>query len=411
MNRLNSDQTVLIMADDFTGANDAGVSLALAGLSAEVALDAEYKSDAQALILNSDSRALPGHQAASRVMQMMQSVLRQHSPAWMVKKIDSTLRGNPGEEVMAMQRVTGSPAVIVAPAFPAAGRITLGGRCLVNGVVLTETEFASDPRTPVVSENIAELFSGNCRNIQPRELPAALAVGTSAFPAVLIVDAQTDDDLDEIIRHATQARDKPLLVGSAGLCEALARRLVPEKHPAGLAVVGSMSEIAQKQLAYAVQHTRCEQVFIDINDIFESSAAHYQETIITALNRGDHCLVYTSQDALARHRVTAVCERWGISRAECGERICEFLGALTRDVLRRSAPDGIYLSGGDVAIAVARALGARGFQIHGRVAGCVPWGYFSGCEWQRPVMTRAGGFGDETTLLKVLHFIEEKTGE
>jgi uncharacterized protein YgbK (DUF1537 family) len=35
-------------------------------------------------------------------------------------------------------------------------------------------------------------------------------------------------------------------------------------------------------------------------------------------------------------------------------------------------------------------------------------GYFSGCEWQRPVMTKAGGFGDDTTLRMVVNFIEEK---
>ncbi|HBZ3631748.1 TPA: four-carbon acid sugar kinase family protein, partial [Klebsiella quasipneumoniae] len=64
--------------------------------------------------------------------------------------------------------------------------------------------------------------------------------------------------------------------------------------------------------------------------------------------------------------------------------------------------------GGDVAIAVAQALGATGFQIRGRVAECVPYGYFLGGRWSRPVMTKAGGFGTDTTLLHVVNFIEEK---
>ncbi|HCA1220612.1 TPA: four-carbon acid sugar kinase family protein, partial [Klebsiella pneumoniae] len=65
-------------------------------------------------------------------------------------------------------------------------------------------------------------------------------------------------------------------------------------------------------------------------------------------------------------------------------------------------------SGGDVAIAVAHALGATGFQIRGRVAECVPYGHFLGGRWSRPVMTKAGGFGTDTTLLHVVNFIEEK---
>ena len=69
---------------------------------------------------------------------------------------------------------------------------------------------------------------------------------------------------------------------------------------------------------------------------------------------------------------------------------------------------GHHLSGGDVAIAVAHALGATGFQIRGRVAECVPYGHFLGGRWSRPVMTKAGGFGTDTTLLHVVNFIEEK---
>lgn len=411
MNKPISDQQVVILADDFTGANDAGVSLAQAGMRVEVALEAAYQSDAQALIYNSDSRALTAEAAKEKVAALTESVVRQYSPAWLVKKIDSTLRGNPGAEVMAMQQVTGAAAVIIAPAFPAAGRITREGKCLVNGVLLTDTEFASDPKTPIASADVGALFRARSQNITPSQLPEALSGGSSQSPALLVVDAQTDADLDEIITHAMQARERPLLVGSAGLCDALSRRLAPTKQAVVLAVVGSMSEIAQKQVSIAAQHSRCEHIFIDINDVFEPSTTDYRAAIVAALNGGKHCLVHTCPDEQARHQVAALCERWGLSRAECGERICDYLGALTRDVLQRSLPDGIYVSGGDVAIAVARALGAKGFQIRGRAAGCVPWGYFSGCEWQRPVMTKAGGFGDETTLLKVLHFIEEKSSD
>ena len=411
MNKQSAVQQVVILADDFTGANDAGVSLAQVGMRVEVALEATYQSDAQALIYNSDSRAMTATAAYEKVAALTESVLRLSSPAWLVKKIDSTLRGNPGAEVMAMQRITGAKAVIIAPAFPAAGRITREGKCLVNGVLLTDTEFASDPKTPITRAEVGALFSGHSQNITPSQLPVALLSGSAQAPALLVVDAQTDADLDDIITHAMQASERPLLVGSAGLCDALSRRLAPQKQPVVLAVVGSMSEIAQKQVSVAAQHPRCEHIFVDINDVFQSSATDYRTAIVAALNGGRHCLVHTCPDEQARHQVAALCERWGVSRAECGERICDYLGALTRDVLQHSTPDGLYLSGGDVAIAVARALGAKGFQIRGRAAGCVPWGYFSGCDWQRPVMTKAGGFGDETTLRKVLHFIEEKSSD
>ena len=56
----------------------------------------------------------------------------------------------------------------------------------------------------------------------------------------LIVDAQCDEDLDAIIAAALTCPQTPLLVGSAGLCDALARHLAPVKRQQLLAVVGSM---------------------------------------------------------------------------------------------------------------------------------------------------------------------------
>jgi uncharacterized protein YgbK (DUF1537 family) len=41
------------------------------------------------------------------------------------------------------------------------------------------------------------------------------------------VDAQTDEELDAIIAAALACSQTPLLVGSAGLCDALARHLAP----------------------------------------------------------------------------------------------------------------------------------------------------------------------------------------
>lgn len=406
---------VAILADDFTGANDAGVSLAQAGMHVEVALTADYLSQAQALIYNSDSRALTALDAARRIHTLIAEINRHYAPRWLVKKIDSTLRGNVGAEVIAMMQALQATAAVIAPAFPQAGRTTRNGQCYVQGVLLTETEFASDPKTPVQSADVGSLLAAHstaeCRYLQPEQLAEALAQASVDAPLLLVVDAQTDADLDLIIAQATRAATPPLLVGSAGLCDALARHLAPQKPAALLAIVGSMSEIAQQQLAQAATHPRVTRLLIDVDAALDADSAAYRQVIITALRAGNHCLVHTCPDVQARHHIAALCARRGLSRSELGEQICAFLAQLTREVLSEVTPAALYLSGGDVAVAVAQALGARGFHIQGRAAGCVPWGYFTGCEWQRPVMTRAGGFGDKTTLLKVLHFIEEKSSD
>ena len=411
-----ADNHILVIADDFTGANDAGMVLAQQGSVVDVLLHAHDKSEsvAEVRILNSDSRALPSLEAYERISSMMVSALEKHRPDWVIKKIDSTLRGNPGMETQAMMHVADIGITLVAPALPAAGRIVRDGKCLVNGKELTETEFASDPKTPVCSADVREIFQSQsdipCWHISLETLRSgALAdkIADISAPAMIIIDSETDADLDRVINTALRLKSKPLLVGSAGLCDALARTLLSSKQRCLLAVIGSMSEMAQKQIHYLQQNTDTCNVFIDINDALQGHAEHYRLAIINALNNKKHCLVHTCPDNSARHQIDDLCQKWKLSRSELGERISAFLGELSRDVLRLTEPDALYLSGGDVAVAVSRALGATGFRIRGAATPCVPWGYFLGGNWQKPVMTKAGGFGDETTLFKVMNFIEE----
>ena len=155
----SGDNKVLVLADDFTGANDAGVSLAETGMRAEVAFSASYQGEAQALILNSDSRAQPAAEAARRITHLLQAVLPRFQPRWTVKKIDSTLRGNLGAELEATMRALNCAVAVLAPAFPAAGRVTRRGVCYVHGSPVNETEFATDPKTPVSSADIAAVVA------------------------------------------------------------------------------------------------------------------------------------------------------------------------------------------------------------------------------------------------------------
>lgn len=404
MNNLNRE--IVVIADDFTGANDAGVSLALSGKKVSVAFQMPFTDDTDALVINSDSRAMKASEAAEKLTQYATDV---HAAKWLIKKIDSTLRGNPGAEVEALLRLSGKGQAIIAPAFPAAGRTTEEGLCLVNGVPVTETEFASDPKTPVRHAQVAKVLAEQTRLKSRVVTPAELATALTSDARLVIVDAQTDAELDQIINTAFACDEKPLLVGSAGLCDALARHLATPRQL--LAVIGSMSEIAQKQIQRVRGQHNVSTVLIDINDVFNGTMAGYQQQIARALAAGQHCVVHTCADTQARHQIETLCQQRGLSRAALGETISAFLGALTRNALETRRPAALYVSGGDVAMAVASALNAQGFAISGQVAQCVPFGRFLGCRWQGPVMTKAGGFGTETTLLEVLHFIEEKMSD
>ena len=144
-----------VIADDLTGANDAGVQFAKEGLKVQVLLgesgEEQEKELPDVIVLDTDSRAAIPDQAYERVRKAGGLIKRLTSsrPA-VFKKIDSTLRGNLGAEIDAVMDELGFEWAAVAPAFPVNGRITVGGWHLLHQVPIAESEIARDPKTPVV---------------------------------------------------------------------------------------------------------------------------------------------------------------------------------------------------------------------------------------------------------------------
>ena len=426
---------VLLIADDFTGANDAGVGLANVGARVHVLFDAATPTEEQAdaWVVNTDSRATSAEQAARRTAAAIAGRRDVARDGWLFKKIDSTLRGNPGAEIEAALLAGDKRVALIAPAVPALGRTTVEGCCYIDGRLLTETEYASDPKTPVSSASIAArlgeqttlpvgLIPLSAQADLRERIEAAIADGKR----LIVLDAQTDADLQRIMQAADELDERPLLVGAAGLSDALGRRLTrlaqqapggtagsPAPVNAGLAVIGSMSEVAQRQITQLMQQKAIRLIDVDISQLFSGGAPgqRWRQAVTEALQQGRHCVIRTCQQAEQRQAITSLCERLDLSRQQLGEQICAYLAELTADVLRDVTPSALYLSGGDVAIAVARGLGAQGFQISGQVAGCVPYGHLLQGNDNLLVLTKAGGFGDENTLVEVFRFIEEKASE
>jgi uncharacterized protein YgbK (DUF1537 family) len=139
------------------------------------------------------------------------------------KKIDSTLRGHLAAEIAAARAALGAARpVLLAPAFPAQGRIVRGGRVFVNRVALRG--------------NLRDDFAG---------------------AGIAVPDAESDGDLLRIARAGLAARPQPLFVGSAGLARAIARtfprmRRAPRREILArpvIAVVGSASPVSARQAA------------------------------------------------------------------------------------------------------------------------------------------------------------------
>jgi len=410
---------VLVIADDFTGANDAGSGLAQAGALVHVLFGtkAPLPDDAaDVLVISTDSRAVSASQAAERVAQVVQHFAAQLQQGWLFKKIDSTLRGNVGAETAAALHTSGKRLALVAPAVPRLGRTTREGKVWINQRLLTDTEFASDPKTPILSPRVLEQMQIDGTEIDlPTLRSDRLDAVLAAAHGVVVVDAENEADLARLITAAARLAEKPLLVGAAGLSDALGAALSVRPSRPVLAVVGSMSSSAQQQIATLLNQRAVEIVDVDIRQLFQQPAwpdrNRWIEQAETALRAGRHTVIRTCQHESQRHDIGHLSQQHSVTRQQLGEAISQLLGEMTHSLCRTQLPHALYLSGGDVAIAVAQALGASGFKIQGLVAGCVPHGVLLNSEFTLPVMTKAGGFGDENTLVAAIGFIEEKSSE
>ncbi|HFQ8227904.1 TPA: D-threonate kinase [Citrobacter freundii] len=416
---------MIVIADDFTGSNDTGVQLAKKGARTEVMLTSAQKPSRRAdvLVINTESRAIPAVQAAQAVQQALVPWCEGAATPLVYKKIDSTFRGNVGAEVTAAMRAANRKLAVIAAAIPAAGRTTRDGLCLVNGTPLLETEFASDPKTPIISSRIAELVTlqsdipvheVSLDDVRQGRLSARLVAFAAEGECMVVVDAVDDRDLSLIAHAVCEQAVLPLLVGAAGLANALpVRMFMQEKQELPVLVVaGSMSEATRRQVDKALCQDRAKVVDIDVSRLasahFEQEIASVVEQACTLLSRQHHTILRTSRCAQDRQMIDTLCASVGMRRQALGERLSQRLGTITLHIIEQARIGGLFLTGGDIATAVASALGAEGYRIQREVAPCIPCGTFVNSEIDDlPVITKAGGFGSDSTLCDALYFIEE----
>lgn len=190
-----------------------------------------------------------------------------------------------------------------------------------------------------MSADICEVIQAQttiaCRAMSLNDYMQHLREPAVETPQIWVVDARTDADLDVIVTDALMQDELPLLVGSAGICDALARHVRTPSSQCLLAVVGSMSEIAQQQIAAVRQDPRVETVFIDIANIFSGSLTEYVQRIAVVLISGKHCIVHTCPNSEARHHIPILCAHLKMNRAQLGEKSASFLDSLSGRFCRR----------------------------------------------------------------------------
>jgi len=403
-----------IVADDLTGAMDTAGGVAARGYETVVAAVPDASPpDATVVAANTDSRYMPPSEAAASVRRSVDTI----GAEIVYKKIDSTLRGNVGAEVAAALRASAAELGVVAPAFPATGRRTWDGVHTVEGTPVAETAFAADRNGPT-SSAVTDLLAGQgfpVERIDGTEVSQGadrVAVCFSAAierrerPPIIACDARTESHLETVA--AAAQRFDALLAGSGGLAahlrlDAPADASPPAPRPesgAPLAVVGSVNETTLEQLGRVpdawVYRLDPHSLLDGTADGAVAVAARLDRDVPTVLTAATNRSTVDDTLAAGRDR--------GLSDAEIGDRIATGLAGVAGDACRLSRPSGLVLTGGDVAVAVLCALEATTVSLAGATVDAgIPVGQLvDGIVADVPLITKAGGFGTETTIVNCL---------
>lgn len=233
------------VADDFTGANDLGGRLAGQGLKVYVSKNLETGGvkgieRAQALILNAQTRLLNASQARAGSRKAWNILGRTHGARVCFQKMDSTLRGWPGEEILGMLEATSAGHVAFCAAYPAAGRFTVRGQHFVQGKRLDSTEYFRDPLSPARTYRLARLFP----QALAFELGAGdLRLGLRSGKRVLCFDAKSEADMKRIAKDCLKAGIRHF-AGASGLGHAVAEALFPGQE-------GALPPLPKKRIVLA----------------------------------------------------------------------------------------------------------------------------------------------------------------
>ncbi|TWH47127.1 four-carbon acid sugar kinase family protein [Sporomusa sp. KB1] len=423
---MNTLETLIVIADDLTGANDTGVQFARQGLQTNVLLEGAVladSSDAAIVVMDTNSRACTTGDAYQKV----QTVARQAHKAgfrYFYKKLDSTLRGNVGTELQAILDLGIHDFAFVMPALPKAGRTTIGGHHLLHGIPVSATEIAKDPKCPVVETVLPQLLRqqtsllvGHIGFTELTQGEAAIARTIRELIASGCKIISCDGWLDEHFMLAARAvgtvSPNVLWSGSAGLAEFLPELFgwnnkIKPTHPV-VVIAGSVSAVTRAQVTQLL-NAGFEWLEVEVADYLPWHPHEKTPCLARAINhlaQGKNLVITSGYQPDAIDRAMTVGANLGMSSIEVSNTIAEILGWIGSVVLARQEVAGVILTGGDTAASVCRELGVTGIRVLEEVAPAIPLGKMKTAAGKiLRVVTKAGAFGEPDALLKAAHKLQ-----
>lgn len=422
---------IAIVSDDLTGANDSGVQLIESGIYATVLFDVPSQIDAnnQHIVINTNTRILSREDAKKKTKQAGE-LLQQSGYEIVYKKMDSTLRGYPGTELKVLQEIFDSTYVFIAPAYPDMGRITKNGVHYVDGKKISETEFSQDPKHPIRESSLVKMIEHEINDkvglITERDYTSLevftdkLKSFSEAHIRFIVCDATKQHDLEVLANYITSLDENILWAGSAGLAQEwgkIYRSKTPQQNidqitaTQTLTICGSLSDITQAQIEYAIKQRNIKGIELDTTQVFKDSWKEYKERVVKEMSHyilnGFDIVLYLPGDRKIRDEVEMIKNRLNVSSYKIGNMISQALSSIviSTDLITEKI-DGFVLTGGDTANDIIQSLGGMSLQLIKEIELGIPLGILNAANGKFPVVTKAGAFGQKETVYNAIQVLK-----
>ena len=323
-------------------------------------------------------------------------------------------------------------AAVIAPAFIQEGRITIGGYQLLKGTPIERTDAARDTYAPIYDSYIPDILKkevnenlyNSIDTIKFNEVvKGALKITTRLNELIekgkklIVVDAVSLVDLEQIVLAVEKSQYKILPVGSAGLANAFAQiwfdrkeEIEAEKEIPILPKVilsGSKTSITYsqiKRLSLDDDIENCYFIDLKLSDVIKPDLEGMTNRIVQNLGKDNVVVIHASnldEEANSEHGKELLIDE-GVSKELLAVKITDFLSEIAYELNKRAKFVMITL-GGETSYKCTKAIDCRFLKV---IDGILPAISLCVDSNGKFIVTKSGNMGSTNALSDIINYFK-----
>lgn len=427
----------IVIADDLTGGNAAGVAFKKMNYEAYTVMKAgqvnpKILSNYDCVVYPTYSKTVGEEVAYNRVKNVCK-LLKTDKIRLYSKRTDSSLRGNIGREIDAMLDELGEEYVaIVAPCFPEFGKTVVGGYLLINGTPLHKTIVALDKELPVLESEVEVLLGRQSHYkvsaLHMKEysygkyyLAEKMKQKVKEGSRILVFDCINQEDLERIADAVMISGLKVISVDPGVFTATLARKLVVEEEKRTqlkiLAINGSLKANVKAQMEEVWLAKTTYNVFVRMKELLEGEERRQKEIErvveeVRVESGGNDVFTVTGDGIYPENHIDFIpyASRYQCTIEEMKEQLNQGLAEIAYRIFKENKQfQGLYVGGGDTTVAICRAFQVSGLSLENEVLPFATHSKFVDGEFDGiDIVTKGGSRGERDAINYCITYLKQK---